>query len=165
MFQNDMQERKTNIVHVTDIKSAVLCELLRFIYTGNCQWEKFAEELLYAADKYDIEELKLACEQELRKRLTESNAVSLLVLSVRPQTKELKRDVVLFISQNKAAVFKEPDWFDLIKSRPDLMTEIKLVKRQSIQITIGRNVRKVPPFEERAKRANGNQRRELCILL
>jgi len=138
IFQKDGREKKMPF-----ITQAVLRELLRFIYTGNCQWEKFAEELLYAAETYGIEELKLACEQELRKRLTVSNAVSLLALSARLQTKKLMKHVALFISQNKAAVFKKPEWNDLIKSQPELMTEIELVKRRSIQITIGSHVRKL----------------------
>ena len=142
LFQNDRQETRKDLAHITP---AVLRGLLRFIYTGNCQWEKFAEELLYFADKCGIEELKQVCEQELRKRLTVSNAVPLFALSARLQTQELKRHVVLFISQNQAAVFKKPEWIDLIKSQPELMTEIELVKRRPIQITIGSYIRKLQP--------------------
>ena len=50
-----MEEARTGTVEITDMDSKTLRKLLEFIYTGEVDgMEDVAEELLYAADKYEI---------------------------------------------------------------------------------------------------------------
>ena len=125
IFQNDMKKRKTNEMKIVDMSSAVLCELLRFIYTGSYQCEKLSEGLLYAANRYDLKDLKQICEDEMCKKLTVCNVVRLLIMSGLHQAKKLKRAAIFFIIQNKACVIKEPDWNNLTEFHPNLIAEIE----------------------------------------
>ena len=124
MFQYDMQENRTNETEITDVTPAALKALLRFIYTGQCEVGNLAEELLSAADKYDIRELKQICAKELGKKLTVDNAVDLLILSDLHQANVLKDGVMRFINENAAAVKKTPSWSNFHKSHPNLLREL-----------------------------------------
>ena len=55
MFESDMKEARQRMVVIEDIKAKTIEKLLEFIYTGEVDgMEDVAEELLYAADKYEI---------------------------------------------------------------------------------------------------------------
>ena len=103
MFQYDMKENKTNETEITDVTPAAFRALLQFIYTGHCQVGSLAEEILVAANKYDIRDLKQICAKELQKKLTVDNAVRLLVLSDLHQSEDLKDGAIRFINKNAPA--------------------------------------------------------------
>jgi speckle-type POZ protein len=124
MFQHDMQENKANEVEITDISSTVFKKLLQFIYTGQCKLEDMAEELLFAADKYQIEGLKQMCENHLRVNLNVGNAVRLLILSDMHQSSILKEHAIYFINRNAAEVRKTSWWKELIASHLHLLEEL-----------------------------------------
>jgi speckle-type POZ protein len=124
MFQNDMLENRTNEAEITDVTLDAFKALLRFIYTGHCQVGNWAEELLVAANKYDIQDLKKLCAKELGKKLTVDNAVRLLVLSDLHQAEDLKDGVMRFINKNAPAVMKTPSWTNFSKSHQHLITEL-----------------------------------------
>jgi speckle-type POZ protein len=124
MFQHDMQEKRTNEAEITDVAPAVFRALLRFIYTGHCEVVNLAEELLVAANKYDIQDLKQICAKELRKKLTADNAVHLLVFSDLHQANDLKEGAIRFINKNAPAVMKTPSWINFPKSHQHLVLEL-----------------------------------------
>ena len=80
MFQADMAEKMTRKVNVTDVEPDVMSELLTFISTGNTPkldkldkervvktqtFDLFAQGLLMAAEKYQLEQLKNICLEKL----------------------------------------------------------------------------------------------------
>lgn len=61
MLQTEMKEKKTGVVNLEGTSPEVVSELLKFIYTGSCCVnDDFSMlcELLEAADKYELENLK-----------------------------------------------------------------------------------------------------------
>jgi speckle-type POZ protein len=124
MFQHNMQENRINETEVTDVTPAAFKQLLRFIYTGYCEVGLLAEELLVAANKYDIPDLKDICAKELRRNLTADNAVHHLILSDLDQAEDLKDGAIRFINKNAPAVMKTPSWSNFHKSHPDLIYEL-----------------------------------------
>ncbi|XP_065204315.1 speckle-type POZ protein-like [Planococcus citri] len=72
----DMLESKKNYIDITDMEPATFKEMLRYIYTGKVKnLDELAFELLPAADRFDLEELKIMCEGVLLKKLSPDNAV------------------------------------------------------------------------------------------
>lgn len=78
MLDHDMKEAKTGEVDILDVDPDTLKQMLEFIYTGQVQWaighspvlkilnafflqqvedENYTAELLYAADKYELDKL------------------------------------------------------------------------------------------------------------
>ena len=124
MFQNEMQENSSNEVVVTDMEPDALKQMLQFIYTGRCQIGAWTEDLFFAADKYDIKDLKEICEDELRMKLRVDNAIRFLIFSDLHRATKLKKKSISVINQNAVEVMKKPAWKDLIKTHPDLIAEL-----------------------------------------
>jgi hypothetical protein len=64
MFHHDMQESKTGQIAIDEIERNVFYQLLHFIYSGRTSvplTETTAQQLLAAANKYNIEDLKNEC--------------------------------------------------------------------------------------------------------
>ena len=90
-----MRKSHTNRVDVPDIDSDVFEELLHFINTGETSnVDQIAQQLLAAAEKYDVKDLKLICEDVLTKQLTVDNCVKTLIFADIHLENKLKKKCV-----------------------------------------------------------------------
>ena len=136
MFQHRMKEKESGEVDIADVTPAVFNKLLQFIYTADCPLEDSTEgllELLMAADKYDIPDLKQLCEIQLgRCTLNVDTAIDLLILSDLHNAKILRRSVDNFIKKKISLLMDRPEWQDLEKNYAHLArtfdVEIELAK-------------------------------------
>lgn len=79
MLTSDMQETQNNIVKVTE-DSVVMKEVLRFIYSNEVEnLDAIANELVFAAEKYQIDDLKKMCLDNIIKTLNTENVLQTLV--------------------------------------------------------------------------------------
>ncbi|KAG8183315.1 hypothetical protein JTE90_002805 [Oedothorax gibbosus] len=85
MFEKEMTEGRSGVVDVNDVDAATMSKLLGYMYSDSLEGIQFAEaaKLLYAADKYDVQSLKLGCCDILIAGLTIDNACEALVLADR----------------------------------------------------------------------------------
>ena len=123
MFSHNFEEHFSNKVVITDLEGDAVLEMLRFIYTGKVSQMRSDRELIAAADKYNIVDLKELCEKSLCNSMTVENVCSLLLLARDRVSQELKRKSIEFISQNIDAVTSSEGWQELVRD-PDLMTEV-----------------------------------------
>lgn len=122
MFRADMKEQRKNVVLIKDIKYDVFMELLRFVYSGKVrQLEVIAVDLLVAADKYQMENLKNLCESELVKQLSVDGAVRILKLADKHCAKKLKKLTIGYIVENRIDIFDQAEFRGL---RKELMYEV-----------------------------------------
>jgi speckle-type POZ protein len=111
MFDAQMKESKTMTVHINDIKGKVLQEMLRFIYTGKVEDVKAnASALIFAAEKYDIKELKDLCVSSLIKNLSTTNIFDTIIIADRYNENVLLYECIEFIKENYHALFGNPEW-------------------------------------------------------
>ena len=89
MFKQNMAQN----IEIENMEPAVFQKMLQFIYTNDCDVGEHAEELLIAADKYDIKDLKDICEEELESELTADNEARLLAVSNQCQGKMLQNTI------------------------------------------------------------------------
>ena len=102
MFQVDMKEKLTNRVKIEDVELPVFQEMLTFMYTGKSpNLKSMTSELLFAADKYQLDRLKLMCEEELCSKLNATNASQTLELADRHNATQLKEFCRDFIYQQE----------------------------------------------------------------
>ena len=96
MFQHNMQESKTGEVFIQDIeKDSIFCQLLHFVYSGRISdplTESTAQQLLAAADRYDIQDLKAECAKFLLVYVNETNASKMFELADAFHVKNLKEE-------------------------------------------------------------------------
>lgn len=124
MFQHEMKELKNNHVKITDVDYEVLHELLKFIYTGKVEnLEIMADELLAAADKYDLQRLKVLCEKELCENLSIENAAEILQLANFHGADQLKTQTIDFINANPD-VMDTIGWKKLKETFPLIIAEV-----------------------------------------
>jgi speckle-type POZ protein len=99
MITTEMAEKKLNRIVIDDIDDATMQELLRFIYTKEIQnLDTIAPKLLYAAEKYDLQELKSLCASHLIEEVSEESVFENLVLAYRHNEQQLLNECMEFIN-------------------------------------------------------------------
>lgn len=124
MFEHAMEERKNGRVEIKDLTQDVFSEILKFMYTGNSpNVDRMANALLSAADKYQLERLKLMCEDALCQNLTVENAADTLILADLHCAEHLKTMCIKFINSHVSEVMDTPGWSILVDNHSHLIAE------------------------------------------
>jgi len=126
MFEAKMQESATNRVEVTDVQPTTFKAVLRFLYGGVMEEKEFKSlaELIVAADKYGIDDLKNICESTVRAHLQFENIVDALLLADMHNCASLLRDgKVLFKALAKLLKKDQCNWNKLAE-RPSLLMQL-----------------------------------------
>ncbi|XP_065207995.1 protein roadkill-like [Planococcus citri] len=125
MFKHDKMKDGDHIVEIPDIDEETLEDMLRYIYTEKCEHlEELAYCLIMAADKYNLDGLKVMCEKELLKTLSVENAIDRLVLADMYRAKELRAKTINFIVANSAKVMNTKEWKSLSRSNCRLVMDL-----------------------------------------
>ena len=85
--------------------------------------EKYAGDLLAAAEKYQLDQLKGSCEEMLISKLDVENCIEMLLLAEMHQATNLKTTAVEFFTKN-IRKFDAIDWKFALKNQPTLVMEI-----------------------------------------
>ncbi|XP_073359838.1 BTB/POZ and MATH domain-containing protein 1-like [Aegilops tauschii subsp. strangulata] len=99
-----MMENGGDPVEIGDMESDVFKSLLHFIYTDDSPPEMTREDvvmaghLLVAADRYDVERLKLICEDKLCTHIDSDNMATSLALAEQHSCPGLKEDCFEFLA-------------------------------------------------------------------
>ncbi|CAN6318455.1 unnamed protein product [Urochloa humidicola] len=135
-----MKERNTSkVIHINDMEADVFDALLTFMYTDNLPKMKEQEEsalaqhLLVAADRYNLERLKLICEDKLCKHIDKDSASTILALAEQHNCHGLKDACLAFLSSSSAlgAIMETDGFKHLTLSCPGVLKELvsKVVPR------------------------------------
>ncbi|KAJ8675313.1 hypothetical protein QAD02_011099 [Eretmocerus hayati] len=116
MFEHDMREKKENVIHIEDFEFEVILELIRFIYTGKVHnIGRIVQDLLIAADKYDIKELKTECTDYLCRTLSTHNVLQLMNFADQYNAEKLEKETFTFFTTHRKDVSKIPNFEARIK--------------------------------------------------
>jgi len=124
MFMHDTAEAQNKVVEMTDVEPEVAKEMLQYIYTGNTTSTGMEAELLAAADKYSLLELKESCEEVLCNETNIDTVLNMLVLADRHEAVKLKDVCVKFLIENCHTVVRQPGWRELLQPYPALLVEM-----------------------------------------
>ena len=112
---------------VDDINEKLMEETLTFIYTGKApNVDQMASELLFPADKYQLDHLKLMCEEVLCRDVKVENVVDVLVLADKHNANQLKTVCLKFIATHASETMQTPSWKSLKPAQEyhGLVTEV-----------------------------------------
>lgn len=126
MLACDMLEKKTNKVKIEDMEPEIFEALLIFIYSGKqtlIDPEKMCN-LLKAADKYAIHDLKPFCEENIIETISIDNAADIFTLADLVKCEDLKMNAMKFILENKNQVVKTDAYKDMIKLHLHLVEQM-----------------------------------------
>ncbi|CAG5101215.1 Similar to spop-b: Speckle-type POZ protein B (Xenopus laevis) [Cotesia congregata] len=121
MFTHELDEKKSNQIFITDITADIFEKVLEFIYTDEVSGlNAIAEDLLEAADKYQILSLKEMCEVSLCKTLKPENAIRRMDLADRHNAPFLIKYVTKCIVTDSKKIIQTEDFEKFEKSNPSL---------------------------------------------
>ena len=124
MFESNMKEKLTGSVEVKNMDHKVFEDLLKYIYTGEApSIGDHTEELLAAADQYQLEKLKELCEAKLCPKLDVPNCIDLLVLGDLYHAITLKTAALKFVSKNITQI-DTCKWEPKLVAYPTLVAEV-----------------------------------------
>ncbi|XP_065205262.1 speckle-type POZ protein-like [Planococcus citri] len=126
IIQNKTKNNDRDFIDIKDTDEEIVSEMLRYMYTGKCDnLEKLADGLLGAADKYELNGLKLIASNALLKTLSVDNAADILISADMYHANQLlKSPVIKFIVKNSAEVLNTAAWKNLESSNPRLVIDV-----------------------------------------
>jgi len=124
-FCNDMKEKATGQIDIKGIKPDMVKDMLTHVYGGKIEMlEDKAEELLVAADRYDLNQLKKSCEGMLARSLNIDNCLDFLLLADRHSPVSLKPVVIKFIVENFLEVVAKDSWMEKMTDFSEVFKEV-----------------------------------------
>ncbi|KAL7303364.1 hypothetical protein TKK_0004551 [Trichogramma kaykai] len=125
VFKGLIENNSIQSIDMKDVDYEVAVEMLRYIYTGRLEEHEISStiDLLVAADKYLIEELKVECEKILSAKIASENAVNILKVADQCRMKRLKKNTVDFIKQHISVSSDSEDVGNMILSMEKLFSK------------------------------------------
>lgn len=111
MFSHDSNERKTNRVIIRDLKPNALRKFIEFVYSDKIEnFNGLAHHLIYAADKYNIVNLKVLAVNEAVQKLTVQNVCDFISLGEMVQSEYLLERAYKFAHNKIGEIKKTNGW-------------------------------------------------------
>jgi len=124
MFQHNMAEARNHEVDIQDLSVTTVHLMLEYIYSGQFQHSSNTEDLLPAADKYELTQLKSACELSLSRTVNMANCLDLLILSDIHSASQLQKACLGFTVNNLTKIMSSLSWKSKLSSHPRIMALI-----------------------------------------
>ena len=114
-FATRLEERWTeqggNRINMADVPADIMDAILTYMYTGKVNdVERTAYDLLPKAEEYQLEGLKITCEEALSKTLTAKNVIDVLLMADTHNAPQLKQSCLVFMAMNVTDVKKTSSW-------------------------------------------------------
>ncbi len=125
MFNSGLKEDQTGLVEILDFNSDPMKLLINYLYTGEFPDEKdLTLEFLTAADIFGEDELREACEAQIKSTIALDNIMAILTTSFTYNTPTLRKAALTFVCKNMNAVKGMPDWKNLEQEHPQVLREV-----------------------------------------
>ena len=140
MFSHNLRESQHNEVEIQDLQADTVRIMLQYIYSGSLEPNTNSKELLCAADKYQLTQLKTACELSLSRSIDIDSCVELLVLADTHTANTLKKAALNFIVSNLQKIISNPNWQDELTAHPGILAQILKLSSAALALrSSGRN--------------------------
>ena len=125
MFLNmDTIEAKSGEIKIDDFKVDTMETFLYYLYHQEVKEKSVDTNLLFAADKYNIDGLVKVCNQRLISNISVDNCLDVLLSAHLINQKELFRAASDFVNQNKGKLVRTNAWKEMVETNPKLTTNI-----------------------------------------
>ncbi|CAL1295720.1 unnamed protein product [Larinioides sclopetarius] len=126
MFTNDMKERNSGHIDITDLEEVTVRQMLVYLYTDSLEEMQLesACKLYMAADKYDILSMKRRCSSFMKENLCPNKACEILELADLYQDDDLKNSVQDYILEHDREVFGSREWKNFMDCNSKLAANV-----------------------------------------
>ncbi|GAB2289909.1 hypothetical protein Dimus_024208 [Dionaea muscipula] len=126
MFENDMKEKISGMIKISDVTCDSLCLFVNYLYTAEvCLDEQIACDLLVLAEKYQVKHLKEHCEKYLVSTLSLDNSYSNYVFALQYGAEKLLEASLSIITDNMDTFMNTDEYLELVKKDASLVAGIK----------------------------------------
>merc|ERR1712183_543830 len=97
------EKSQSGRIEIKDVNVDCFYRVLKFIYSGELpeDLDRYPAEYLPIADKYEIEDLRLACSEHLKKLLRPSSVVYIMIMAEMYACPDLKKACLYSFSEWK----------------------------------------------------------------
>ena len=126
MFRHDMLETKNNTVKIEDVPFEAMGSIIRYIYVGDIFYmtDLTRLDVIKAADKYQILDLKEMCENDILEILSVENCLQFFSVADQSNASTLKTEIIDLIVENAQNLLESPEFQSLTRSHPQLICEV-----------------------------------------
>ena len=137
MFLNPMEESVSNEIKIKDMDSEIFQELLSYMYAGKVKdLEEQAQEILIAANRYEIDGLKFICERMLYTKLTLENVINFMTFADKYNAIFLKDYCFAFIIKEYKNIIELDDFKEIVRSNVELWIELSIQIGQKYKFVV-----------------------------
>lgn len=125
-FRSDMKEKATGIVDIEDCDDSTFPSFLRFLYSGDVQGlsSKNVFSIFFAADKYDVSDLREKCLEFLKENLSVDTFCDTLALALRHSETEMVRSAAEFFVAHVEKITVTVAWQTFAAENPTESKEL-----------------------------------------
>jgi speckle-type POZ protein len=134
--------KEGGVIRLEDMEAQVFRALLCFVYTDSLPETEKEDEgtmfqhLLVAADRYNLERLKLICEEKLCSHIDVDTMATILLLAEQHHCGGMKKACFHFLSSLVLlmVVIRTADYIHLVRSCPTVVRELILIQHNDLAI-------------------------------
>jgi len=144
IFDSSFKESSQQMIKMLEIPQNTFAELLRYIYTNlTCIDPDQVVDVLLAADRFLIEDLKVRIEKDLEKERAIETIADLLLISDQASSPRLKKSCIEFIVQDFDSFRKSEGFKRLQQDAPVLLRHIDFMSTKRNKTKPGALFKKV----------------------
>lgn len=132
MFKHDLAEKKDNVVNIPDCTAEAFEVFLHYLYCGSNENMSTSNvyNVYYAADKYQVDDLKEVCVKFMKKNLSLETFCDIIGLSLHHGESKLQKAATRFFCENIKKILKTVQWQKYMAANPTHANEL-LIKAHS----------------------------------
>lgn len=137
MFSHDMLEKKSGVINVPDCDPEAFEQLLCYIYTGKVETLDATNmfSLYYAADKYNLADLRENCCKIIKKSLTVANVCNALELASKHSDERLLDSAMSYFFNNVDDILPTIEWQLFMKENSTVANELFIKSLKKVRGT------------------------------
>ncbi|KAG5045654.1 hypothetical protein JHK86_015060 [Glycine max] len=125
MLENDMAERRSGTIKISDISYDTLSAFVNYLYTAEASLDnELACNLLVLGEKYQVKHLKTYCEKYLIAKMNWNKAISNYAFAYQYNCKQLRSASLAVILDNMDLLTQNECYAELVDTNPRLVVEI-----------------------------------------
>jgi len=131
LLNSSFKEGNEGIIYIKEIKAPVLKVLLHFAYSDRLPDDlddnmdcSFAQHLLEAADRFELNRLRKICEKRLCSTVEVDTVGTTLTLAEQNRADDLKKVCLDFVAKNLQAVLQTEGYKHMLEACPGLQADI-----------------------------------------
>jgi len=119
-----LNEKEESVLEIPDVSAETMKTFLQFIYKDYIKEEDIDQDLLIAADKYNIKRLVNICVKYFESIINANNVMAITFAAYLINNDSLFEKASKFIFQNHGNIKKPEEWDQITKTHPNIATKV-----------------------------------------